>query len=152
MGSEIALNRKARYDYLLEEQIEAGLVLYGWEVKSLRQGRAQINDAYVILKGQEAYLLNAVITPLQSASTHVVAEPSRSRKLLLHTRELSRLLGKNREKGYTLVPLKLYWKNNKIKVLIALGKGKKQYDKRRTEKERTWQKQKAQTLRRHVMP
>lgn len=151
MGSEIALNRKARHDYFIEEQIEAGIVLEGWEVKSLRQGRAQINDAYVLLKRGEAYLLNAVITPLSTASTHIATEPSRSRKLLLHARELNRLLGKHQEKGYTLIPLKLYWKNNRVKVLVALGKGKKAYDKRATEKERSWQRQKAQVLRRHSL-
>lgn len=151
MGSEIALNRKARHDYLIEEQIEAGLVLQGWEVKSLREGRAQINDAYVVLKRGEAYLINAVFTPLATSSTHIVAEPSRSRKLLLHSRELARLVGKNQEKGYTLIPLKLYWKNNHAKVLVALGKGKKEYDKRASEKERSWQRQKAQVLRRHTL-
>jgi SsrA-binding protein len=151
VGSEIALNRKARHDYSIEEQIEAGLVLEGWEVKSLRAGRAQINDAYVVLKRGEAYLINAVITPLQTASTHIVAEPSRSRKLLLHARELARLLGKNQEKGYTLIPLKLYWKNRRAKVLVGLGKGKKEYDKRASEKERSWQRQKAQVLRRHTL-
>ncbi len=151
MGSEIALNRKARHDYTLEEQIEAGLVLEGWEVKSLRQGRAQISDAYVVFKKGEAYLLNAMITPLQTASTHISPESSRSRKLLLHAKELTRLLGKNQEKGYTLIPLKLYWKKNRAKVLIALGKGKKEYDKRASEKERSWERQKAQVLRRHTL-
>ncbi len=151
MGSEIALNRKARHDYTLEEQIEAGLVLEGWEVKSLRQGRAQISDAYVVFKNREAYLLNAMITPLQTASTHITPESSRSRKLLLHAKELTRLLGKNQEKGYTLIPLKLYWKKNRAKVLIALGKGKKEYDKRASEKERSWERQKAQVLRRHTL-
>lgn len=151
VGSEIALNRKARHDYFIEEQLEAGLVLEGWEVKSLRAGRAQINDAYVVLHKGEAYLLNSVITPLQAASTHIHAEPSRSRKLLLHARELARLLGKNQEKGYTLIPLKLYWKNSRAKVLIALGKGKKEYDKRASEKERSWQRQKSQVLRRHTL-
>jgi SsrA-binding protein len=151
VGSEIALNRKARHDYTLEEQIEAGLVLEGWEVKSLRQGRAQISDAYVVFKNREAYLLNAMITPLQTASTHITPESSRSRKLLLHAKELTRLLGKNQEKGYTLIPLKLYWKKNRAKVLIALGKGKKEYDKRASEKERSWERQKAQVLRRHTL-
>lgn len=150
VANDIAQNRKARHDYAIEEQIEAGLVLQGWEIKSLRQGRAQIGDSYVVFKKGEAFLLNAVITPLQTASTHVVPEPSRSRKLLLHAREIARLLGKRQESGYTLIPLKLYWKSNRVKVLIAVAKGKKEYDKRASEKQRDWQRHKGQIMRRHT--
>jgi SsrA-binding protein len=138
----IALNRKARHDYLLEDQFEAGLALQGWEVKSLRDKRAQIGDSHVIMRKGEAWLLNAVITPLPSASTHVIADPGRTRKLLLNRRELNQLMGHVEQKGYTIVPLELYWKQGKAKIRIALAKGKKLHDKRASEKDRDWARQK----------
>ncbi len=138
----IAVNRKAHYEYSIEERFEAGLALQGWEVKSLRAGKVQLDQAYVILKGGECWLLGSTITPLQTASTHVVADPTRTRKLLLNRRELSKLIGYVERKGYTLIPLNLYWKNKHIKLSIALAKGKKLHDKRATEKDRDWQRQK----------
>ena len=138
----IALNRKARYDYALEQNFEAGMVLEGWEVKSLRAGRGQLADSYVIIKHGEAWLLGSHITPLLSASTHIHTDPMRSRKLLLHSMELRRLIGATEQKGYTLVPLKLHWHRNRVKCEIALAKGKKEYDKRATIKEREWNKAK----------
>ena len=144
----IAENRKARYDYFIEERLEAGLVLEGWEVKSMRAGKAQIAEGYVSLKEGEAFLFGAQITPLNTTSTHVVAEPKRTRKLLLSKAELSRLLGSVERKGYTLVPLDLHWKNGRAKLEIGLAKGKKQHDKRATEKDRDWQRDKARLLRR----
>ena len=139
----IAQNKKARHDYALETEFEAGLVLEGWEVKSIRAGKAQIKDSYVLLKNGEAFLFGAVITPLLSASTHVIPEQQRSRKLLLHSYELSRLIGAVERKGYAIIPLSLYWKKSRVKCKIALGKGKHQYDKRASEKERDWGREKA---------
>lgn len=144
----IAENRKARFDYFIEERYEAGLVLRGWEVKSLRAGRAQLKEAYVFLRGAEAFLFGAHFSPLASASSHVVADPVRTRKLLLHRSELSGLIGAVERRGYTLVPLELYWKDGRAKVQIGLAKGKKQHDKRAVEKERDWQRDKARLLRR----
>jgi SsrA-binding protein len=144
----IAENRKARFDYFIEERYEAGLVLQGWEVKSLRAGKANITEAYVFLKGGEAYLLGAHFIPLITASTHVQADPTRTRKLLLNEREISHLLGAVEREGYTIVPLELYWKAGRAKLAIGLAKGKKQHDKRATEKERDWQRDKARVLRR----
>jgi SsrA-binding protein len=144
----IAENRRARYDYFIEERLEAGLVLQGWEVKSMRAGKAQIAEGYVYLKEGEAFLFGAQITPLSTTSTHVVAEPKRTRKLLLAKAELSRLLGSVERKGYTLVPLDLHWKNGRAKLEIGLAKGKKQHDKRATEKDRDWQRDKGRILRR----
>ncbi len=144
----IAENRKARYDYFVEERIEAGIALMGWEVKSLRAGKAQITEGYVFLKDGEAFLFGAHITPLKTASTHEVADPTRTRKLLLKRTELARLLGSVERKGYTLVPLDLHWKNGRAKLTIGLSKGKKQHDKRATEKDRDWQRDKARLLRR----
>jgi len=138
----IAENRKARHDYTFEQTFEAGIALKGWEVKSLRAGRAQLAESYVILKGGEAWLLNAHLSPLKTASTHVVATPDRTRKLLLHLSELNKLIGAVQRKGYTIVPLNLHWKNGKAKLDIALAKGKKLFDKRATEKERDWERQK----------
>jgi SsrA-binding protein len=143
----IALNKRARYEYFVEETHEAGLALQGWEVKSLRAGKAQITEAYVLLKDGEAWLLGAHVTPLRTASTHVVADPTRTRKLLLHRAEIDRLVGAVERRGYTLVPLKLYWKNGNVKLQIGLAKGKKAHDKRATEKDRDWQRQKARILR-----
>jgi len=139
----IAQNKKARHDYALESEYEAGLVLEGWEVKSLRAGKAQIKESYVLLKNGEAFLFGAVITPLLSASTHIVPDQQRSRKLLLHDYELSRLIGAVERKGYSIIPLSLYWKGSRVKCKIALAKGKHMYDKRATEKERDWNREKA---------
>ncbi len=143
----IAENRKARFDYFIEERYEAGLVLQGWEVKAMRAGRAQLKEAYVFVRGAEAFLFGAHIAPLNSASSHVVADPTRTRKLLLNASELSRLVGAVERKGYTLVPLELYWKNGRAKLAVGLAKGKKQHDKRATEKDRDWQRDKARILR-----
>lgn len=138
----IAVNRKAHHEYAIEERFEAGLVLQGWEVKSLRAGKVQLDQAYVIIKGNECWLLGSLITPLQTASTHIHADPTRTRKLLLNRRELSKLVGSVERQGYTLIPLSLYWKNKHIKLSIALAKGKKLHDKRASDKERDWQRQK----------
>jgi SsrA-binding protein len=140
--TDIAINRKARFEFEIEDRYEAGISLLGWEVKSLRAGKVQIDQSYVILKNGEAYLLGAQINPLQTISTHVTADPTRTRKLLLHESELNKLIGSVERKGYTLIPLKLYWKNNRVKLQIALAKGKKLHDKRATEKERDWQRDK----------
>jgi SsrA-binding protein len=145
----IALNRQARHDYFIEETLEAGLALQGWEVKSLRDGRVQLKESYVLLKNGEAWLFGSHITPLPTASTHVKADPTRSRKLLLHRLELNRLLGSVERKGYALVPLALYWSKGKIKLEMGLAKGKKAHDKRAVEKDRDWQKQKQRMLRQH---
>jgi SsrA-binding protein len=144
----IAENRRARFEYFIEERLEAGLVLEGWEVKSLRAGKAQITEAYVFLRDGEAFLFGAHITPLKTSSTHVAADPTRTRKLLLNQRELARLVGAVERRGYTLVPLELYWVRGRVKLEIGLAKGKKQHDKRAAEKERDWQRDKARLLRR----
>lgn len=142
----IAVNKKARHDYFIEEKFEAGLALEGWEVKSLRAGRAQVTESYVHLRNGEAWLLGAHITPLNTASTHVRADPTRTRKLLMHRHELDRLVGAVERKGYTLVPLDLHWSRGRAKLEIGLAKGKKQHDKRAASKERDWQRQKARIL------
>jgi len=144
----IAENRKARFDYFIEDRIEAGLALQGWEVKALRAGRAQLKEAYAYLRGGEAFLIGAHISPLPSASTHVTPDPVRTRKLLLHKNELERLIGAVERRGYTLVPLELYWKNGRAKLELGLAKGKKQHDKRATQKDRDWQREKARLLKR----
>ena len=144
----IAENRKARFDYFIEERYEAGLALQGWEVKAMRAGRAQLKEAYVYLRGGEAFLIGAHISPLASTSTHLIADPVRTRKLLLHHSELNGLIGAVERKGFTLVPLELYWKHGRAKLQIGLAKGKKQHDKRAVEKERDWQRDKARLLRR----
>lgn len=132
----IAQNKKALHDYFIEQKFEAGLALAGWEVKSLRAGKAQLVDSYVLLKDGEAWLMGSHITPLTTASTHVIADPTRTRKLLLHKRELGKLFGAVQQKGYACVALSLYWKKHLIKCEVALAKGKKEYDKRDTEKVR----------------
>lgn len=137
--TQIALNRKASHEYFLEEKLEAGVVLQGWEVKSLRAGKANISDAYVILREGEAWLFGSNITPLNAASSHVYTAPMRDRKLLLKSRELSKMIGNIQKKGYTCVPLSLYWKGSLVKCQIALAKGKQLHDKRQTEKEKDWQ-------------
>lgn len=146
MSDLIANNRKARHDYQIEQTYEAGIVLDGWEVKSLRAGKAQLAESHVILKGGEAFLLNSHISPLKTTSTHVTAIPDRTRKLLLNKRELDKLVGAIERQGYTVIPLNLHWRNNKVKVEIALAKGKKQYDKRETEKQRDWDREKQKML------
>ena len=145
-GSTIALNKKARHDYFIEESFEAGLALEGWEVKSMRAGRVQLKESYVILKNAEAWLFGSHISPLSTASTHIKPQPLRSRKLLLHRRELDKLIGAVERKGYTLVPLALYWKKGRAKLEIGLAKGKKQHDKRAVEKDRDWQREKQRIL------
>ncbi len=145
--STIALNKRARHEYHIEERYEAGLSLQGWEVKSLRAGRINFGDSYAIVKNGELYLFGASIPPLISASTHVVADDRRTRKLLLHKEEIDKLLGAVERKGYTLVPTAMYWKHNRVKVEIGLAKGKQDHDKRATEKERDWQREKQRTMR-----
>ncbi len=142
----IAVNRKAHHEFSMEDHYEAGLVLHGWEIKSIRAGRIQLDQSYVLLKNGEAWLLGSSITPLLTASTHVHPDPQRTRKLLLHQSELNKLIGSVERKGYTLIPLKLYWKNNRVKLDIALAKGKKQHDKRATEKDRDWQREKQRLM------
>ena len=144
----IAVNRKARHNYQIEETFEAGIALEGWEVKSLRAGRAQVADAYVVFRKNEAWLLNSHFTPLVSASTHVNANPTRSRKLLLHRKQINQLMGQVERAGYTVVPLKLYWKKQHVKVEIGLAKGKHLYDKRSDTKQRDWERQKQRILKR----
>jgi SsrA-binding protein len=144
----IAENRRARYDYFIEERLEAGLALEGWEVKSMRAGRAQLAEAYVYVRGGEAFLIGAHLAPLPTASTHKIADPVRTRKLLLHRNELDRLIGATERKGYTIVPLELYWKHGRAKLQVGLAKGKKQHDKRANEKDRDWQRDRARLLRR----
>lgn len=144
----IARHRRASFEYALEERFEAGVVLEGWEVKSLRAGKANISQSYVIVKNKEAWLLGAQITPLISTSTHIKAEAERTRKLLLHASELSRLIGATEQKGSTIVPIRLYWARGKVKCEIALAKGKKLHDKRQTIKEREWNRNKQRILRR----
>ena len=142
----IAQNKRARRDYFIETTFEAGVALQGWEVKSIRDGRVQLTDAYVSLHRGEAYLSSANITPLNSASTHVVPEPQRERKLLLHARELGQIFAATQQKGYTCVPLAMYWKGNKVKCEIALAKGKQQHDKRAATKEKDWQRDKQRLM------
>lgn len=144
----IAENRKARFDYFIEERYEAGLALQGWEVKAMRAGRAQLKEAYVYVRAGEAFLIGAHLSPLPSTSSHVVADPVRTRKLLLHQSEINGLIGAVERKGYTVVPLELYWKQGRAKLQIGLAKGKKQHDKRAVEKDRDWQRDKARILKR----
>ncbi|NBX57901.1 MAG: SsrA-binding protein SmpB [Gammaproteobacteria bacterium] len=144
----IAENRRARFDYFIEERYEAGLVLEGWEVKALRAGKAQITEAYVFLRNGEVFLTGAHLSPLKTTSTHVIADPTRTRKLLLNKREIEHLVGAVERKGYTLVPLELYWQRGKAKLRIGLAKGKQAHDKRATEKDRDWARDKARLLRR----
>ena len=142
----IALNKKAKFEYHLLERFEAGIQLTGWEVKALRAGKGQLTDTYVLLKDAEAFLLGCNITPLPSASTHVLADPQRTRKLLLHRKEIARLIGATKQKGQTCIPLALYWKGNKVKCEIALATGKKTHDKRATIKEREWNRDRARVM------
>ena len=142
----IVENRKARFDYFIEDRYEAGMVLAGWEVKSLRQGKVQLVDSYVLFKDGEAWLLGGLITPLPTASTHFVTDPQRTRKLLLKGSEIDKLTSKVQQKGYTCVCTKIYWKAHLIKAEIALAKGKAEHDKRATEKEREWNREKSRIL------
>lgn len=144
--SNIALNKKAGFNYYLEEQLEAGLILEGWEVKSLRAGKINLSEAHVIIKQAQAFLLGAQIQPLPTASTHSIPDPVRTRKLLLNKKELNHLIGSVERQGYTIVPLSLYWKKNKIKMKIALAKGKKEHDKRDTIKDREWERTKSRLM------
>ncbi|MBI4986810.1 MAG: SsrA-binding protein SmpB [Rhodocyclales bacterium] len=143
----IADNKKAFHDYFIEERLEAGLVLEGWEAKAIRAGRAQIKEAYVVLKNGEVFLIGAHISPLPTASKHVTPDPVRTRKLLLHEREIAMLIGKVERAGYALVPLDLHFNKGRIKALIGLAKGKKQFDKREAEKKKDWDKEKARLMR-----
>lgn len=145
-GDVIAVNRRARHDYFIEDRFEAGLALDGWEVKSLRAGNAQLTEAYVNLRNGEAWLVGAHFAPLKTVSTHITADPTRARKLLLHRFELDRLTGAVERKGYALVPLDLHWIKGRAKLTIGLAKGKKQHDKRTDKKDRDWQRQKERIL------
>lgn len=137
-GQDIVVNRQASHEYFLEETFEAGLVLTGWEVKALRAGKVQIKDSHILIKNGEVFLFGATITPLSFTSTHTIADPTRTRKLLLHQREIARLIGASQRQGYTLVPLNLHWKGRHIKIKLAIGKGKKEFDKRDANKNREW--------------
>ena len=145
-SNTIALNKKSGHEFFIEQHFEAGIVLLGWEVKSLREGRIQLVESYVVIKKGEAWLIGTQIPPLLSAATHVDLDPQRTRKLLLNRRELNKLIGAVQREGYTLVPIRLYWKHGKVKLDIGLAKGKKQHDKRATVKERDWQRNKARIL------
>lgn len=146
-GGTIALNKRARHEYHIDERYECGLALQGWEVKSLRAGRINFGDSYALVKNGELYLFGASIPPLISASTHVIAEDRRTRKLLLHRAEIDKLIGAVERKGYTLVPTAMYWKHNLVKVEIGLAKGKQDHDKRAAEKDRDWNREKQRAMR-----
>jgi SsrA-binding protein len=148
-GGTIALNKRARHEYHIDQRFEAGVELQGWEVKSLRAGRINFGDSYAMVIQNEIQLVGTSIPPLISASTHVVANDRRTRKLLLHRAEIDQLIGAVERKGYTLIPMAMYWKGNKVKVEIGLAKGKQAHDKRETEKERDWQREKQRTMRAH---
>ena len=140
-------NRKAFHDYFIEDKYEAGLVLQGWEVKAIREGRANIKESYVVIRSAEIFIVGMHITPLESASTHIHPDPTRTRKLLLHAEEIAKLIGKVERAGYALVPLDLHYTKGRIKISVGLAKGKKQFDKRETEKERDWEREKARLIR-----
>ena len=146
--AKIAENKKAAFDYFFEERYEAGMVLEGWEVKSMRAGKAQITESHVFVRDGEVFWIGAHVNPLKTTSTHVIADPIRTRKLLMKHSEITHLIGAVERKGYTIVPLELYWQRGKAKLRIGLAKGKKQHDKRETEKERDWSRDKARLLRR----
>ena len=145
----IADNKKAFHDYFIEEKFEAGLVLEGWEVKAIRASRVQLKEAYVIVKHGAVYLIGCHISPLLTASTHIHPDPTRSRKLLLHASEISKLIGKTERAGFTLIPLNMHFLKGRIKLDIGLAKGKKEHDKRATEKDREWQREKLRLVRAH---
>ena len=148
-GGTIALNKRARHEYHIDERYEAGVALQGWEVKSLRAGRTNLTDAYAIVRNGEIYLFGASIVPLISASSHVVADDRRTRKLLLHRAEIDKLVGAVERKGYTMVPMAMYWKGNKVKIEIGLARGKQDHDKRNAIKEKDWQRDKQRAMRAH---
>jgi SsrA-binding protein len=143
----IVQNRKALHDYFIEERLEAGIVLEGWEVKAIRAGRVQIKEGYVIVSNGELFLIGSHISPLPAASTHFTQDPTRTRKLLLHASEVSRLIGSVERAGYTLLPLDMHYKNGRVKVEIGLAKGKRQYDKRQVEREKDWRREQQRLLR-----
>lgn len=144
----IASNKKARHDYHIETQYEAGLVLEGWEIKSIRAGHVQLKESYILLKRGEAWLIGAHFTPLKTASTHIDPDPTRSRKLLLNRREINKLCIAREREGYTIVPLDLHWFKNYVKINIAVAKGKKEHDKRASTKEREWNREKQRLIKR----
>ncbi len=148
-SATIVVNKKVRFDYFIEDEYEAGLVLEGWEIKSLRAGKINLSDAHVIIKNAEAFLLGAQIQPLPTASAHLHPDSTRTRKLLLNRRELDKLIGSVERHGYTLVPLNLYWKRNRIKMKVALAKGKKSHDKRETTKDRDWQRDRSRIMKKN---
>lgn len=140
-------NKKAQHDYFIEERFEAGLVLDGWEVKAIRAGRVQLKEAYVVLRNEEVFLIGCHISPLPTASTHINPDPTRTRKLLLHAEEIAKLIGKVERAGYTLVPLDLHYSKGRVKIAVGLARGKKQHDKRETEKKRDWEREKQRLMR-----
>ena len=146
-NKQIAVNRRARFDYFIEETFEAGIVLQGWEVKSMRAGKANVAEAYVIIKNEEAWLLGAHIIPLGQASTHIHPEATRTRKLLLQSRQIAQLIGKVERAGYTIVPLDLHWSHGLAKLQIGLAKGKKQHDKRAADKDKDWKREQGRVMR-----
>ena len=146
----IAENRRARFEYHIEEQFEAGIVLQGWEVKAVRAGQVQLTDGYVLIRDGELHLIGCRINALRSASTHVSPQADRTRKLLMHKAEIRRLIGKVEQKGFTLVPLNLHWKGGRVKVVVALAKGKAQHDKRDTEKKRDWERERGRLMRHKI--
>jgi SsrA-binding protein len=150
MSAHIAENRRARYEYHIDEQFEAGMVLSGWEVKAIRAGQVQLTDGYVMIRDGELYLIGCRINALRTASTHVNPEADRTKKLLMHKAEIKRLIGKVEQRGFTLVPLNLHYKGGRVKADIALAKGKAQHDKRETEKKRDWEREKGQLMRHKV--
>jgi SsrA-binding protein len=145
--SAIAENRRARFEYHVEERFEAGIVLEGWEVKAIRAGQVQLTDGYVVIRDGELYLIGCRINPLREASTHVHPEADRTKKLLMHKDEIRRLIGKVEQRGYTLVPLNLHYKGGRVKVEVALAKGKAEYDKRQATKDREWQREQGRLMR-----
>jgi SsrA-binding protein len=149
VAMSIAQNKKAFHDFFIEEKYEVGIVLEGWEVKAIRDNRANIKEAYVIIQRGEVYLIGCHVTPLGAASTHIRPDAIRTRKLLLHSEEIAKLIGKVERAGYTVVPLDLHFKDGRVKVQIGLAKGKKQYDKREAEKERDWEREKGRIVRAH---
>ena len=144
----IVQNKKAFHDYFIEERFEAGMVLEGWEVKAIRAGHVQVKEAYVVVKSEELYLIGCHITALKTASTHILPDPVRTRKLLLHVEEIRKLIGKVERAGYTLVPLDLHYKGGRVKLEMGLAKGKKQHDKREAEKDKDWKREQQRLLRR----
>ena len=149
-SATIAVNRRAKFDYFIEKRLEAGIVLQGWEVKAMREGKANLTDSYVIFKSGEAFLLGAQVIPLNTVSTHFVPDPTATRKLLLNKTEIAKLSAEVAQKGYTLLALSLYWKSNRVKVELGLAKGKAEHDKRDTTKEREWQREKERTMKHKV--